>query len=352
MTRSPSTDAASHIVRVAAPSRLHFGMFSFGDARRRQFGGVGLMVDRPGVELRLSPAERFSAGGPLAERAAGFARAWAASIGFDHDPLLQVQVVRAPRQHIGLGVGTQLALSTAAGLNAFFGRPEEPARAAARRVGRGRRSAIGTQGFDQGGLIFDHGKAPGEEIAPPGRSVRFPSAWRLVLLLPRAGVGLSGRPEEQAFARLPAVPAAAASALEREAADELLPALGVDDPELARAEADFERFSASLYRFGRLAGECFAAVQGGPYNGAEVTGLIELIRSLGVSGVGQTSWGPTVFCVLSDAQRAEQFTARLADRREAAGFEPVIAQASAGASVSLAPQAEIQTGAVDKSDPA
>lgn len=36
-------------VEVRTPARLHLGMLSFGNARSRSFGGVGVMVDRPGV---------------------------------------------------------------------------------------------------------------------------------------------------------------------------------------------------------------------------------------------------------------------------------------------------------------
>ncbi len=71
---------ASRSIELWAPSRLHFGMFSFGHARARQFGGVGAMIDTPGLGLRGSPAERFEAAGPLADRVVVFAervgRAW------------------------------------------------------------------------------------------------------------------------------------------------------------------------------------------------------------------------------------------------------------------------------------
>ena len=40
--------------RLRTPSRLHFGLFGWGPEARRQFGGVGLMVDDPGLEDRKS----------------------------------------------------------------------------------------------------------------------------------------------------------------------------------------------------------------------------------------------------------------------------------------------------------
>ena len=69
------------IVRVIAPSRLHFGMFSFGHARERQFGGVGVMIDRPGVEVVVSESERLIVEGHLAERASRVIESWATGRG-------------------------------------------------------------------------------------------------------------------------------------------------------------------------------------------------------------------------------------------------------------------------------
>lgn len=57
-------------IEITTPSRLHFGMFSFGRADVRQFGGVGVMIDRPGVQLRIAPAAKFTATGPMQQRTA------------------------------------------------------------------------------------------------------------------------------------------------------------------------------------------------------------------------------------------------------------------------------------------
>jgi len=56
-------------IHVRTPCRLHFGMFSFGHADKPQFGGVGVMVDPPAVEIAITPAERFSVSGSHRERA-------------------------------------------------------------------------------------------------------------------------------------------------------------------------------------------------------------------------------------------------------------------------------------------
>jgi predicted sugar kinase len=60
---------------------------------------------------------------------------------------------------------------------------------------------------------------------------------------------------------------------------------------------DCRAFGEAVYQFGRMAGECFAPVQGGPFATSEISLLVEAIRGRGVSGVGQSSWGPTVFAI-------------------------------------------------------
>jgi predicted sugar kinase len=122
---------------------------------------------------------------------------------------------------------------------------------------------------------------------------------------PRGGCGLWGEEEENAFHRLPAVPADVTDALTEEVRERMLP---------AAARGQFERFSESVYRYGCAAGRCFAEIQGGPYNGPRLTQLVEAVRSMGVTGVGQSSWGPTLFAVLPNQTAAEAFAASLAGR--------------------------------------
>ena len=54
-------------ITISAPSRLHFGLFSVGDAVARKFGGVGLMIDAPRTVVNASRWEHFEIEGPNRE---------------------------------------------------------------------------------------------------------------------------------------------------------------------------------------------------------------------------------------------------------------------------------------------
>ena len=255
------------------------------------------MVESPSIKLRIAPAERLEATGPSAERVTAFVERWASWRGERTVPTVRVEVLDAPPQHIGLGVGTQLGLSIAAGLNAMHGLPQASPDELAASVGRGARSAVGTYGFSYGGLIVDAGKTPDESIAPLQRRVRLPRHWTFVLIAPRQSSGLSGTAEEAAFDRLPAAPPDLAQSLSDELHHALLP---------AAARGEFEEFSESLYRYGRLAGECFAPEQGGTYHPA-VEQVVRWVRRQGVRGVAQSSWGPTTLAIFPGAAQARMF---------------------------------------------
>lgn len=340
-------------VEVTTPARLHLGMLSFGVPGRRAYGGVGVMIDRPGVHLRVTrvtrpTGDRFTASGPLADRAAGFARSCAEAWRLDHDAACAIDVERVPASHAGLGSGTQLGLAVAAGLRQLF--HASPAIAdpdgivrfdaagsvdLARAVNRGRRSCVGVYGFGGGGLIIEGGRHVSPHHAAEDDAVRafspllarvhLPSSWRCVVFGMRDVVGLHGDAERQAFASLPPVPREISAELSRVALMELWP---------AAVEGRFEEFSDALLRYGLLAGKPFErAASSLPY-AATTAALIEQLTAWGVRGCGQSSWGPTVMACCESEQAAEAVVARIAASEMARHYDALIARFdSCGAAV-------------------
>lgn len=325
---SPRPRPAGRLVEVKTPARLHLGMLSFGTPSVRSFGGVGVMVDRPGVHLRMGKAPDFRGRGQLVERALRFAHACSRSWDLPADAGCEIEVVAVPRAHVGLGSGTQLALAVAAGMRYLHlagsegGGPRadegEPwhfetrdAVALARAVGRGKRSNVGLYGFARGGLIVEAGRftSPDDRGTDQARSpmvarVRLPSAWRCVVIVERNAEGLSGEAERQAFRRLAPVPREISAELSRLLLLELLP---------AAVEGRFDAFSEAVHAYGQLAGEPFAAESAQQPHAEATAQLIELLGELGVVGRAQSSWGPAVMAVCDSLASAgtvvEQFEA-------------------------------------------
>jgi beta-ribofuranosylaminobenzene 5'-phosphate synthase len=307
------------MIRVTAPSRLHFGLFALaapdgtmwpdGEGKptvpARRFGGVGLMLSEPGIALRVAPAAAWSATGPSAERALGFARRVVADLStelddraskqpgrleigrHDEGPVFAITVEHCPPEHVGLGTGTQLGLAVARGVCLALGQPAHDAALLARKAGRGLRSSLGIHGFQHGGFLIEGGKSASGAVAPLLARQPFPDDWRVLLIVPHGLQGAYGAQEIDAFAQA-APDLTRTEALARLALLGILPAL---------IERDLPAFGAALYDFNRRAGEWFAAVQGGVYAHPRVAELATTLRQLGIRGVGQSSWGPALFAV-------------------------------------------------------
>lgn len=308
-------------VRVTTGSRLHFGLIAPRAGAGRRFGGAGLMVEEPRFAVAVSRSCELSAAGPLADRALAFAR------GLTEDgPAIRVEVETAPPCHSGLGTGTQLALAIARGRAALLGETWDASRAA-RTLGRGLRSAIGVHGFEQGGLLVDGGRDPhtDDALAPLLLRRRFPAAWRVLVVRPPYEPGLSGATEEAAFRGAPPEAAEAlADRLARLLLLGLLPALEAED---------LQAFGEALHDYGRLAGEHFREAQGGVFASPALTRVVEFLRSEGVLGVGQSSWGPSLFGLTDDEERARSLAARLSSQLGAGAPVIVTAARNAGARV-------------------
>ncbi|HEX6316711.1 MAG TPA: hypothetical protein VFZ73_17690, partial [Gemmatimonadaceae bacterium] len=209
-------------VQVEAASRLHLGLLSLGQPGHRQFGGVGLMVDSPGLVLLAKPSAQWTFSGAHAERLGQFAARWRQVFDGETVAGCRLRLLRTPPQHVGLGTGTQLGLAVAAALYQLHERPLPSAEMLARVVGRGRRSGVGTHGFLLGGLIVDRGKLPGESLGSLAARVELPSAWRVVQICPLRQSGLSGPAERRAFDRLPAIKLKVTERLWRQIDEQLL----------------------------------------------------------------------------------------------------------------------------------
>jgi beta-RFAP synthase len=276
-------------ITVQTGARLHFGLLAVQAARGRNFGGVGLMVQAPGCELTVEVAERdeCSAEPEMLARLSSWRDEYRRRCPTEHrPPACRIQLSRAMPSHSGLGSGTQTALALAAALAQLGGEREVAATELARRVGRGARSALGIHGFERGGLLVEGGKRNSEDISPLVARLDLPDEWRVLLVTPNDRRGLSGDAERTAFSRLTPMSDSLTESLCRIVLMELFPAV---------ASGDFLSAAAAFQDFGQLNGIHFAPVQGGIFADPKMAELAMWLTDQGRVGIGQSSWGPTLW---------------------------------------------------------
>ena len=305
-------------LRLTCPSRLHFGLLARGPDAPRQFGGLGLMIQDMSLVITATRSDSWQFSGPLAERVGrvvghlmtdgprdvvyapgtGTMQFVGRRIGLIHTggtarlgdgpeiPPLSIVTESAPWEHVGLGSGTQVALGVAKLLSQFAGQ-DLPATELARITGRGLRSGVGLHGFDLGGLIVEGGHKAEGGIAPLLSRMAFPEDWSVLVVYPTSAQGLYGAEEIKAFASLPPIPSEETDRLCRLVLLGILPAV---------AERDLPTFGASLSEIQKRIGAWFAPAQGGGiYASPWLAEVAAWLESRGLHGVGQSSWGPTLY---------------------------------------------------------
>ncbi len=297
---------------LRAPSRLHFGLLSLNPEASRQFGGVGLMIEGPHLEITARPAADWGAHGPRADRVLGFAKLVASRLPPSRTAVqpLDFEILEAPPEHVGLGTGTQLGLAVARLVASFAGLSHAPFTSLAEWAGRGLRSGIGLHGAALGGLIVDGGRS--SALGPPPLLFHssLPDEWSILLAIPRNVQGLHGLDETRAFDRLPPIPTGVTDQLCRLVLMGLMPAL---------VEHDLKTFGEALSEIQARVGQAFSPTQGGIFAHPRSASMVEAMRSEGLHGVGQSSWGPTLYGFADfDAIRRETVEFRLRNRL---GFE-------------------------------
>lgn len=281
-------------VRVRAPARLHLGFLDLGGHLGRRYGSIGVALEAIATEIEVRSAKSLVITGQSTERAVRTIQDLLRRLQLPEQVHIHIAAQIPP--HCGLGSGTQLALGLGTALARFWGYTLD-VRRIAQLSGRGKRSGIGIAAFEGGGFIVDGGRAEATSTPPVIARLPVPERWRWLLIFDRRFQGLSGQREMQAFQQLPQFPRATAAELCYQLVIRGLPAL---------AEARFEDFCAYLAEIQRANGEYFIPAQGGRYASREVASVLSWLESQGWIGLGQSSWGPTGFCLLPDPETAEQ----------------------------------------------
>jgi len=291
----------------------------------RCFGSIGVGVSEISLRLSITHADELKAEGPCSERALKAARTFSEATGTHCR--VAIRIHEAIPEHVGLGSGTQLALAIGAGLARFHGL-KLAVRDIARTIERGARSGIGIAVFEQGGMVLDGGRGPDTVTPPVIARMEVPAEWRFILIFDERGQGLHGVQEIMAFNALPPFPAAETARLCHLLLMQALPAL---------AEGNIVGFGAVITELQKAVGDYFAPVQGGRFTSPEVGEALAWLQAQGAVGLGQSSWGPTGFCLVESHARAVSLIEKACHRSPRLSF---IAASARNQGAEILPEAD------------
>lgn len=290
------------MIKVEAPARLHFGFSNLSLSRSRIYGGIGVSVSKPKtvvmaemsneIDITINTDQKYERIQKYVEKSADILDI----------PGAEVKIEKSPKGHVGLGSGTQLALSIFTAVAKSYG-SEPNIRQVAPKLGRGGRSGVGVAAFETGGFLIDSGHSSksftrclpkeGKWEVPEILALHYlPETRRFIIAIPEAQK-IYGKEEEK---KIQETVFNASSSI----AEEISSAL-IDKVLPGAAEEDFEEFSNGIEIVNRLNGSWFSELQGGIYRDKSQK-IIELFRKSEIKSTGQSSWGPAVYGITKESK--------------------------------------------------
>ncbi len=268
------------VVEIKAGYRLHLGFYRFYD-HPYIYGSIGVSIDEPyiSVLIRSSPTLEVRCNTKLCEELV------TSLIKLLNVEGVDVEVRGFPYHHVGLGSRTRVLLTTYLALTNYLG--VEPNLTRIDNLLGGRKiSGVGVYSFLYGNLVVDSGLNVNDSSSHYPKLLylyELPSNWYLIVVLPEGFKGLSEGEEADIIRNVEAFPKQ--ELLYREFV-RLLTSLSLKD---------FNIFTEALSNIQQLTGEYFSKYQGGMFAFEVSEELANLMRCGGIRGIGQSSWGPTIY---------------------------------------------------------
>lgn len=284
------------VVKVVTGSRLHFGFRNLCLEKSHVYGGIGVCLENPKLVLT---AERK--GGIICEdeNAKKYVQKSVEILGVEG---AKVEIEEKIPSHVGLGSGTQSALAIYTAIAEVYG-IEPKSRECAPKLGRGERSGVGVASFEQGGFNIDEGqetdsltrgrrgikkwKVPNEKV-----NLKIPKDWVFVVVKLEIGEGYSGNEEKKLinFVMKDARPDVTKE-IDQVIDEKLIPSVH---------NGNCVEFGFAVEEISRLNGTWYEKYQGGIYRPPIGEMVNKLQDNNNIFGVGQSSWGPSLYSVTSE----------------------------------------------------
>jgi len=228
-------ESSRTMLHITTPSRLHITLIDLNASIGRVDGGIGLTLDKPVISITAEKSDSIEISG--SSEHAGRMRNSAAVLLPEGDGI-RISVEKDYPSHVGLGSGTQAALSAGMAVNRLYDLGMDVTELAAS-VGRGGTSGIGVAAFEKGGFILDGGHKFSEKKGfLPSAASKLPPApvlsrqdfpeWDIVIAIPQQK-GASMQKEINIFQKECPVPLGDVEKLSHIILMQLLPAVIEED---------------------------------------------------------------------------------------------------------------------------
>jgi beta-ribofuranosylaminobenzene 5'-phosphate synthase len=287
------------MITIVSPSRLHLTLIDLNAELGRVDGGVGITLESPGMEISATKADIIEVFG---DSILTVKMRKAAEALLPEGKGIRLEIKDSLPDHVGLGSGTQAALSAASAVNKIYGLGKS-VRELAIAVGRGGTSGIGVAAFENGGFILDGGHKFKDKRAfspsaashvPPGPVLfrrDFPD-WPIVIAIPNTK-GAHDAEEVDIFKKFCPIPLTEVQEICHVILMQMLPAI---------VEKDLESFGKAVNHIQKT-GFKKREVELQPQ---PVLDIMEYMQSNGASGSGISSFGPVVYGVVENVNEGKK----------------------------------------------
>ena len=289
---------------IKTPSRLHVTLIDLNGRYGRIDGGVGITTRNPRLILEGKIGDEtlveFSQPDLLKDTIDDYRDKilQAASNINKHlsiDDSYHFKVKNVFPSHSGLGSGTQISLAVAK-LILKMNHQDLEAPQIGEIVGRGGTSGIGVASFADGGFIVDsgHKKAVKKDFLPSSASKAspppviarydFPEDWKIIMVIPHVERKVFGDGEVNIFQKYCPIPVEEVQELTHLLFMKMMPAV---------LEEDLDCFGEAINNVQNIGFKKIELKLQNPF----ISKLMDDLRQGGASGVGMSSFGPTVYAI-------------------------------------------------------
>ena len=277
-------------IEVETGARIHLGFYGIRPGYR-EYGGLGIYVGDIGYKIVVKEHEYDLVKGCQAGRVTEVINEVRTQFKTTKHYMIEVQ--KCIPEHVGLGSTTQLKLALYSAILRLEGIVASLEDIAVK-AGVGSISGVGLYGFKYGGLIVDSGRRRGSELVGFLTRYEFPENWYIAVVAPATRHKVFGEVEKRYMMTCATNESSYCRALEI-VFRRLLPAV---------VEKNFTDFVASVEELDKLTSNYFAA-QKGRFYCKESEVVAKALKEAGGRGIGQSSWGPTVYAFFEARKAAE-----------------------------------------------